>query len=167
LRTFTFGISLVVEKPVMGDFDGDGCTDVALTRNVGGEQLVMIWYILKSNHGAYNQYTSLQFGVPGDLPAAGDFDGDGKSDVAVFRPANGTWYIFRSGSGQVQVTQFGSNGDKPQPGDFDGDGKADLGVFRPSEGNWYMWLSGSDTQKIIRWGLSTDIPVATMNSLSQ
>ena len=78
------------------------------------------------------------FGVSTDLPAAEDFDGDGKTDLAVYRQATGTWLIRRSGSGQLQVTPFGSGLDYPQPADYDGDGKAELAVFRPNTGDWYF-----------------------------
>jgi hypothetical protein len=101
------------------------------------------------------------------VPAVADFDGDGKTDVAVFRPSTGTWYIQRSGSGQLQVTPFGASGDKPQAADYDGDGKADLALFRPSDGNWYFWMSGTNSQRTLHWGTTGDIPVSSLNTLSQ
>lgn len=58
-----------------------------------------------------------QFGVSDDLPTPGDYDGDGKADVAVFRPSSGTWFEQRSTSGFTAV-QFGMNGDKPAPNAF-------------------------------------------------
>lgn len=88
-----------------------------------------------------------------------DFDGDGKSDLSVFRPATGAWYNLLSGPNQTSAVNWGANGDKIVPGDYDGDGKTDLGVFRPPTGTWYVLRStaGMLTQN---WGASTDLPAA-------
>lgn len=165
MRTFNFGTT--GDRPVLGDFDGDRFTDVAVTRNT---QFGIVWYILKSGFNTGSTYTQtqvVQFGTTPDATAAEDFDGDGKTDIAVFRPSNGTWYVLRSGTGELQITQFGAAGDKPQPADYDGDGKADLGLFRPSTGQWFFWMSRTNAQKVINWGKTGDIPVSSMNTLSE
>jgi len=57
----------------------------------------------------------VQWGVTGDLPVAGDYDGDGKSDSAVFRPSTGVWWIFQSSTATPLGVQWGASGDVPIP----------------------------------------------------
>jgi hypothetical protein len=96
----------------------------------------------------------VQFGIAGDRPVPADYDGDGKSDQAVYRA--GTWYMQRSLAGFTGV-QFGNPTDTPVPADYDGDGKADVAVFRA--GNWYR-LSIANNQSVAeQFGIATDKPI--------
>ena len=85
-----------------------------------------------------------------------DFDGDGISDVAVFRPTDGNWYVLRSSDAQMSVFNFGAETDVPVSADFDGDGKTDYAVFRPSTGNWYIWQSATQDLRVERFGAADD-----------
>ncbi len=58
-----------------------------------------------------------------------DFDGDGRTDISVFRPSEGNWYLDRSTAG-FSVVNWGLSSDIITPGDFDGDNKADTAIFR-------------------------------------
>ena len=82
----------------------------------------------------------MQWGVPDDTPVPGDYDGDAKTDIAVFRPATGQWFILTSISNYTPGTvfQLGLSGDTPVANDYDGDWKTDLAVFRPANGVWYI-----------------------------
>jgi uncharacterized delta-60 repeat protein len=88
-------------------------------------------------------------------PTQFDFDGDGKSDVSVFRPSNGTWYLQQSQNGFTGL-QFGISADRIVPADYDGDGKTDVAVYR--DGTWYIQRSQLGFTGIA-FGASEDIPV--------
>jgi FG-GAP repeat len=72
------------------------------------------WYILQSS-GNFSTYVSYLWGVGGDVPVTGDFDGDGKTDIAVYRPSNGGWYILKSSTGYAAYVTYmwGLPGDIP------------------------------------------------------
>lgn len=74
-----------------------------------------------------------------------DFDGDGVSDFAIYRPSSGTWFILNSGSNTFSAILFGANGDIPIDGDFDGDQRADAAIYRPSNGVWFFLRSSNGT----------------------
>ena len=74
---------------------------------------------------------------------------DGKTDVTVFRPSTGAWWVLKSGGNFATYTtlSWGLPGDTPVPGDYDGDGKLDPAVFRKESyggGSWYILLSSTN-----------------------
>ena len=125
--TFNWGASN--DKPVPGDYDGDGVTDYAVFRSDG------FWYVRNSSDGSM---IAVQFGTGTDKPVPADYNGDGRTDIAVYRQSNGTWYFLTSGTNQFSASQFGVAEDLPVPEDYDGDERADIAVFRPSQGSWYI-----------------------------
>jgi hypothetical protein len=88
-----------------------------------------------------------------------DFDGDGKTDISIYRPAPGEWWYSRSSDSQVRAAQFGTSSDKITPADFTGDGKTDLAFFRPNTGQWFILRSEDFSFFAFPFGTSTDIPV--------
>jgi hypothetical protein len=92
--------------------------------------------------------------------AAFDYDGDGKTDVSIFRPASGEWWINRSATGTSQAFQFGSGTDKIVPADYTGDNKADVAFFRPSTGEWFIMRSENQSFYSFPFGTNGDIPAS-------
>jgi hypothetical protein len=105
----SWGSSLVGDQPVLGDYDGDGATDITVWRGPTGR-----WFLLPSGGGfrsAFASYVDWGGRSSGDQPVAGDFDGDGRSDVAVWRGPAGTWFVKTSSSGFVEssAVQWGTS----------------------------------------------------------
>ncbi|MDQ4132401.1 MAG: hypothetical protein M3179_04150 [Actinomycetota bacterium] len=105
---------------VTGPNDGNGASDVFLTHR-----------------------------APGRAPVT-DFNGDGSTDVGVFRPVGGAWMV-RDGL----TTTFGVAGDIPVAGDYDADGATDIAVYRPAGRTWFV-----EGGTAANWGTEGDLPVA-------
>jgi hypothetical protein len=135
--------------PVVGDWNNDGVSEIAVFRPSTG-----MWYLdLNANDHLDSCSTDRcfgPFGMSGDLPVAGDWNGDGIARIGVFRPSTGKWYQDLNGNGQWDgcgvdgcYGPFGMSGDQAIAGDWNGDGRVQIGVFRPSTGKWYLDLNGN------------------------
>jgi hypothetical protein len=91
-----------------------------------------------------------------------DFDGDGKTDLSVFRPTEGNWYLNRSTAG-FSVINWGISTDTLVPGDYDADGKTDTAVFRPNAdpaaSDFYILNSNGFTVTGVSWGTTGDTAI--------
>ena len=142
-----FGVS-GDDPTVLGDYDGDGKTDLAVYRAGASGGMPSYWFYKRSIDGVI---VAVQWGVNGDFPVPGDYDGDGRYDPAIQRNAGGgnaIFFIRQTTAGNTAMF-FGTPTDVILPGDYDGDGKTDLAVVRGSGGAilWYY----RRIQKEHRW----------------
>jgi hypothetical protein len=144
---------LPTDKPVPGDYDGDGKTDFSVFRPSTGE-----WYYLQSSDNTWGPV--MAWGTSTDIRVPADFDGDGKTDRAVWRPSDGVWYIVASSNGANTYQTYGMNGDVPAPADYDGDGRADLAVWRNSDQKFYFVNSSNGVASSLLIGQSSSEPVS-------
>lgn len=97
--------------------------------------------------------------VPTPQRAVADFDGDGLSDYAVYRPASGTWFVLNSPLTSASYRLYGTATDILAPADYNGDGRTDYAVFRPGNGTWYISDSLSFGDSVIQFGQADDKPM--------
>ncbi|TWP54146.1 CHAP domain-containing protein [Lentzea tibetensis] len=159
------------ETPLVGDFNGDGKDDVVtFTRGTAGDV-----YVSLSDGGKFVQdgwKWHDWFAIGGEVPLVGDFNGDGKDDIATATRGNtGDVYVALStGSGFVGTSQkwhdwFGIGGEILDIGDFNGDGKDDIVTFtRGDDADVYVALSDGSkfigtTQKWHDWfAMGAEVP---------
>ena len=169
VRYFAWG--LFGDEPIQRDYDGDGITDAAIFRRGATATTQTGWYIRNSATGTV---TVAGFGLTGngttsaDFPIPGDYDGDGRFDIAVYRfgqaPAN-TYIIWRSSDGVITYQAFGNfNTDYILPGDYDGDGRFDLALARVGATGtsplvWWILQSSNGVARVKVFGRSSDVPV--------
>jgi len=139
-------------QPVLGDYDGDGKTDIGVYGpSVGG-------FAVQLSSSGTNIF--VPFGIVGagqSLPASGDYDGDGKTDFAVYEPSVGGFAVRLSSSNTDVFVPYGMKGigqSIPAPGDYDGDGRTDLAVYEPATGSFVIHQSSTSTDVTVPFGVS-------------
>ena len=125
-REFDYGAP--GDRPVVGDFNRDGRTDVGVVR---GNR-----WMLRAFPAAGATWRSFTFGKVTDVPVTGDWDGDGLDGVGVRRGAK--WYLLQSPKGgtSTYTFSFGRPSDAAVTGDWDGDGANTVGVVRGN--GWFL-----------------------------
>jgi hypothetical protein len=98
------------------------------------------------------------WGVSTDIPVTGDFNGDGSSDWALFRPSEGCFYIWLKNTNNAYWVGWGQAGDIPVVRDFGADGKSDVALWRPGDGTGYV-TNSKGGNSATAWGVAGDIPV--------
>jgi hypothetical protein len=139
-----------------GDFNNDGKDDFIIRIRTSGAGY---WYYrLAGSSPVVLPIETFMIGEQSsDKPLIGDFDGDSRDEIAIFR--DGLWMSRDVASGAPTRTfQWGTAGDIPVPEDYDGDGQTDYAVFRPSTGVWWIDRSAEGTLGAA-WGMQGDTPV--------
>ncbi len=141
-REFYFGNP--GDVPLVGDFNGDGCDTVSLYR-ASEHRIYIINALGEDGQGLGAADFDYVFGDAGDVPFAGDFDGDGVDEIALRRPSTGRVLLKWDLGGGAADYQFiyGASGDIPYAGDWNGDGTDTVALFRPSNDRWYIRLHNS------------------------
>jgi hypothetical protein len=150
----------------IADFSGNGLTDLAVVRPGPGGLGGLLTFYERFNDTFVDRQT--QWGLNTDFVTPGDFDGDGKTDIAIWRQSTGLnsgFHILRSSDGTAQFVSFGMAGDDPFiVRDYDGDGFDDPAIYRqgatPTSPSYFWYLSSvTGVQTVVNWGLGSDSAV--------
>jgi hypothetical protein len=148
-------------QAIYKDYFGTGKSDLVRNSVVNNN---LVWSVLRNPPGAPAQIRRVNFGLPTDTIIDGDFDGDLKQDIAVYREGTTAnpqsyFYFMPSATPNTFVSQaWGTIGDKPMTGDFDGDGKTDFCVARRANNQiaWIILPSGGGAIRYVPFGLGSD-----------
>jgi hypothetical protein len=110
------------ELPIVGDWNGTGTQEIGVFLPKKGT-----WHLDLNGNGKWDGCQKDKclgrFGVEGDLPVVGDWDGTGIARIGVFRPSTGMWYLDINGNGKMDSCTvdacfgpFGQAGDLPVAG---------------------------------------------------
>jgi hypothetical protein len=152
--------------PVVGHWLGGATDYVGVFRPSTGQ-----WFLSLNNQtysGVAGTFQSFSWGANGDQAVAGDWNGDGVTDVGVFRAKTGTWYLDQgnvswNGSPIIAPFQFGAAGDTAVVGNWLGGATDYVGVFRQSTGQWFLSKTNTNYSSAnaftLAFGTSGDIPL--------
>ena len=113
------------DRPVTGDWNGDGIRTVGVFQNG-------TWFLDWDGDGRLTSHDKrIRFGQSNDTPVVGDFNGDGIDEIGIYR--SGIWILDTNGNGKQdsrdEVFRLGNAVEFPVIGDWDGDGTDDVGVY--------------------------------------
>jgi hypothetical protein len=144
----SFGQS--TDEPVVGQWTSTGHDWIGVFRP---QQAA--WHLDSNGNGILERCTidkcpALSVYQTGDVPVAGDWTGRGTTQLGLFRPSTGQWFLDRNANRAWDgcnkdrcFSNFGSQGDIPVSGDWNGTGTSKIGVFRPSTSEWFLDLNGN------------------------
>jgi hypothetical protein len=160
------------DRPVVGDWNASGSAKIGVYRKSTGT-----WYLDQNGTGTWDGCTTDKCipwgGDATDAPVVGDWDGNGKTKVGVYRQSTGYWYLDKNGNGAWDncgtdscFAWGGDPSDIPVVGDWNGSGTTKIGVYRQATGWWYLDTNGNGqwdgcgTDACVSWGGDpTDVAV--------
>lgn len=165
------------EKGFVSSFPHEGALGPVRTNNPEIHRATDTISVSNNNANHALKFSRLAISFVGELakgsvaatPSAApfDFDGDGKTDVSIFRPdpssvapegSSSQWWMLNSSDLSTLGLTFGTAADVPVPADYTGDGRTDVTFFRPSTGEWYVLRSEDYTFFAFPFGAPGDIP---------
>ncbi|MDZ7786066.1 MAG: VCBS repeat-containing protein [Candidatus Saccharibacteria bacterium] len=145
-------------KPIHGDFNGDGYTDIFWYGP--GSTNDSIWYG-GAGDGEFTRHTAVNVAGSNYNPVAGDFNGDGFSDIYFYAPGGTTdyiWYGQNNKDGNFDSKQKNISGDyKPVSGDFNGDGYGDILWYAPGQAADYVWYGSGQKNNFTSRPISVNV----------
>ena len=147
-RSVTSRYGTTGDRPAVGDWNGDGRTDIAVLR-------AGTWH--QRDAGSTTTSRTFRYGAAGDRPVVGDWNGDGRDSVGVRRGA--TFYLSdRNAAGSSHYAfAYGYTSDQPVAGDWDGNGSDSVGVVRGDR-----WFTQSDSTRRVTSTLTMPRPASTV-----
>ena len=164
----------VTDIPIAGKWSSTGYDRIGVFRPSNER-----WYMDVNGNGSLNNCSkdrcaSLSVYRDGDLPVTGNWNGDGVTQVGLYRPSTGQWFLDLNGDKSwdgcrrdLCISSFGTAGDLPVTGDWNGAGRSKIGLFRPRTGEWLLDLNGNNQWDgcgidlcLTDFGDAGDIPVA-------
>jgi hypothetical protein len=162
--SYTPGAVMVTADAAL-DYNGDHRTDATVVRNVGGGSGGQVRWFIQPSGGVAVQ--GFDWGISTDFFVSGDFDGDGKDDITVYRPSapgNSFFYILNSTGFTLTLVDLGQTGDDPTiVNDYNGDGKDDPAVYRGGaaagqQSTWFFRTTPAGNVNYVPWGQNGDFP---------
>lgn len=129
VTAFAFGYGSLNDKPIVGDWDGNGSDSIGVFR---GSNRTFYLRSALSGSPITNATVTVPFANATDVPLTGDWDCNGTTTVGLYRPASATFYLTNATSGtpnDFTIITFGAVNASPFTGDFDNDGCTEIATF--------------------------------------
>ncbi len=164
ITTITENFGQAGDLAIAGDWDGNGVDTPGVFRPSTGQFLLSNGFKNANLNGTTAPVSfTFSLGQSGDTPVAGDWDGDGKDSVGVYRDANSTWFLSNTFTGTVDFTPvvFGNIDTRPIAGDWNGDGLDTIGVFNQVTGVMALnnAIIAGNGEIVFNFGQAGDIPL--------